>query len=99
MTNKDYLKQKFASLGLSFSEADLLDMQIENADAEADQSTYRAFISYIPQLLLRPQSVSEGGTSISRANAEEIKNFYKNECKRLGIADVLQEKRPKVRFR
>lgn len=98
MTNKDYLAQKFASLGLSFSEADLLDMGI-NADNEADNDTYKAFISYIPQLVLRPQSVSEGGTSISRASKEDIISFYKNECKRLGIADVLVEKKPKVRFR
>lgn len=99
MTNKDYLKQKFASLGFSFSEADLLDMGIKNADNEADNDTYKAFISFIPQLLLRPQSVSEGGTSISRASKEDIISFYKNECKKLGIADVFAEKKPKVKFR
>ncbi len=103
MKSNDYLKQKFASVGLTLTDADLLDLGV-NADDEVTNSEglYKKFIQFIPNILLRPVSVSEGGTSISRAKSEDIKAFYSKECKRLGLKDEFQEveksKRPKVRF-
>ena len=52
-------------------------------------------MKFVPQLLLRPASVSEGGASISRAQRADIEAWYRQEAKRLGIADGLS---PKVRF-
>ncbi len=103
MKAKDYLNQKFASVGLMLTDADLLDLGV-NADDEVTNSEdlYKKFIQFLPTLLLRPVSVSEGGTSISRAKSEDIKAFYSKECKRLGLKDEIKEeeksKRPKVRF-
>jgi len=101
MTKKDYFRQRFASLGLSLSEADLLDLNIPDlsgeATAEEQKNLYIAFIRFIPQMLLHPTSISEGGTSISRANKDDIIAFYGNECKRLGLKDELSKK-PRVIF-
>ena len=76
MTKKDYFRQRFASLGLSLTEADLLDLNVPNLEGEAkseeQEQMYIAFIKFIPQILLHPTSISEGGTSISRANKDDI---------------------------
>jgi len=102
MTKKDYFRQRFASLGLSLTEADLLDLDIADfsgeATAEEQRNLYIAFIRFIPQILLRPSSISEGGTSLARASKDDIIAFYSNECKRLGLKDELSKK-PKVIFR
>ena len=101
MTKKDYFRQRFASLGLSLTEADLLDLKVPNLEDEAkseeQEQMYIAFIKFIPQMLLHPTSISEGGTSISRANKDDIIAFYGNECKRLGLKDELSKK-PRVIF-
>lgn len=102
MTKKQYISQRFASLGLQLTEADLVDMNITNVDedvtTENQQSLYVSFVKFIPMILLRPTTISEGGTTISRANKSDIEAFYKNECKRLGLKDELTSK-PKVIFR
>lgn len=96
------MTQRFASVGLTFTEADLVDLKIENVDyqvtSENQDELYRLFVTKIPQILLRPTSVSEGGVSISRATKSDVEAFYANECKRLGLKDELTKK-PKVRFR
>ncbi|GJH39889.1 hypothetical protein RCZ04_04390 [Capnocytophaga sp. HP1101] len=101
MTKKDYFRQRFASLGLSLTEADLLDFNIPDLEGEAkseeQKKLYIAFIQFIPQILLHPSSISEGGTSISRASKDDIIAFYGNECKRLGLKDELSKK-PRVIF-
>lgn len=102
MTKKDYLYQKFASIGLTLTEADIFDIKVANVDdvlTQADQEEiYKAFIGFIPSILLKPTSVSEGNTSISRASKEDIVSFYSAECKRLGIKNEMPVKKPKVRF-
>ncbi len=107
MKAKGYLNQKFASVGLTLTDADLLDLGV-NADTEVTNSEdlYKKFIQFIPNLLLRPVAISEGGTSISRAKSEDIKVFYSKECKRLGLKDEFKEVesearviKPKVTFR
>lgn len=98
MTKREYISSKFASIGLTLTDADLLDMDVIDADeAVIDVNTlYVKFIQFIPNLLLRPTAISEGGTSISRATGSDIEKFYSRECKRLGLRDELK---PKVRFR
>ncbi|MBS9774947.1 MAG: hypothetical protein KGV59_07335 [Tenacibaculum sp.] len=106
MKAKDYLKQKFASVGLTLTDADLLDLGVD-AETEVTNSEdlYKKFIQFIPNLLLRPVAISEGGTSISRAKSEDIKAFYSTECKRLGLKNEIKEEesetrviKPKVKF-
>lgn len=98
MTKREYISSKFASIGLTLTDADLLDMNIENVDDEITDTytIYIKFVQFIPALLLRPTSISEGGTSISRASKADIEAFYSTECKRLGVKNELA---PKVRFR
>ncbi len=103
MKAKDYLNQKSVSVGLTLTDADLLDLGV-NADDEVTNSEnlYKKFIQFLPILLLKPIAISEGGTSISRTKNEGIKEFYSKECKRLGLKDEFKEieksKRPKVKF-
>lgn len=56
-----------------------------------------AIVKSIPSLLLFPQSISEGGMSISRAQTDDIKAYYHLKCKEYGIKDELSN-RPKVKF-
>ena len=99
MTIGGYIQERLYSLGYASCGADLADMGIEDAEAEltpeSRAAAYRAFVKFVPQLLLRPASVSEGGASISRAQRADIEAWYRQEAKRLGIADGLS---PKVRF-
>lgn len=99
MTIAEYISQKFASLGLVSSEADLMDMGLfnssENLTVQNKDSVHLAFVKHIPSLLLRPASVSEGGVSISRAQRQDIEAYYSAECKKLGIRN---EMTPRVRF-
>ena len=99
MTIKEYISQRFASLGLAFSEVDLVDMGLFSSDEEITETNIDSvrikFTTWLPSLLTRPQSVSEGGLSISRAQASDIEKFYKSECKKLGINPVIGAK---IRF-
>lgn len=99
MTIREYISQKYASLGLVLSEADLVDMGFMSPDDDVTtinkESIQIGFVCSIPGLLLRPQNISEGGVSITRAQKQDIELYYKSECKRLGLNDTLT---PKVRF-
>ncbi|MDO5106030.1 DUF6706 family protein [Capnocytophaga sp.] len=103
MTKRQYILQRFASVGMQLTEADIADMQITNVDdevtAENQQALYVSFIKFIPMMLLRPTSITEGGVSISRANKGDIEAFYANECNRLGLKNELSTPKPKVIFR
>jgi hypothetical protein len=101
MTKKNYISQRFSSVGLRLTEADLIDLNITDIDADVNSENqnelYALFVSKIPQMLLRPASISEGGISITRANKTDIEAFYSSECNRLGLKNELVK--PKVRFR
>lgn len=99
----EYMSQRFASLGVVLSDADLLDMGVIDRSDELDSQekitdAYIKFISSLGMILLRPDSISEGGVSISRAKRDDILLFYEGQCKRLGLTPVISN-RPKVRFR
>jgi len=99
MTILEYISQQFTSLGLVLSEADCVNMGLWDTTKAVDESNqpevYMAFVTYIPALLLRPGSVSEGGVSIVRAQRQDIELFYSNECKRLGLRNEIT---PRARF-
>lgn len=99
MTIRSYISDKLASLGLDFKEADLVDMGIFDSEVDLTEDNIVSirikFTNWLPSLLIRPSNVSEGGLSISRAQASDIEAFYKSECRRLGIVSSIG---PKVRF-
>jgi len=92
MTVKDYIVGKFQSFGINISEADLLDITQEGGKEITSDSIREiqiAILKFIPSLLLRPQSISESGFSISRAQSDDIRAYYDYQCKELGIENQL----------
>lgn len=90
--------------GLKLSDASLEGILLrEGLDGFAEFSAANitdvdiAMVKSIPMLLLSPQSVSEGGYSLSRAQLNSIEAYYSFMCKKYGIKDELA-KRPKAKF-
>ena len=103
MTVNDYIQQKFQIFGIQVSEADILDMcltsKISGEDEMNEHCCVRvsvAIAKFIPSLLLRATSISEGGFSMSW-NIQGIKDYYSFLCKQYGLKDELSNK-PKVTF-
>lgn len=103
MTVNDYILQKFQTFGVNLSEADLFDICLNakisggsemNEDCQTRVSV--AIAKFIPSLLLRATSISEGGFSMSW-NIQGIKDYYSFLCKEYGLKDELSNK-PKVTF-
>jgi hypothetical protein len=98
MTIREYIWQRLSSLGFAPCDADIVDMGIDgSAELTEDNrdAAYRALVRFVPHMLLRPTSVSEGGAAVSRADRASIEAWYRMECKRLGIEDILS---PRVKF-
>lgn len=103
----EYIKSKVQSFGIPVSEADLLDVMLasglgENADDEVTEenipSVAYGIYSFIPVLLTRPKSISEGGVSMSW-DMNGLRAYYSLLCKMYGFEDILSdEDRPKVKF-
>lgn len=90
--------------GLKLSDASLEGILLrESLDGFTDFSAANirnvdiAMAKSIPILLLSPQSVSEGGYSLSRAQRDSIETYYSFMCKKYGIKNELTQ-RPKVSF-
>ena len=103
MTVNDYILQKFQTFGVNLSEADLLDMCLASKISGEDEMNEDchgrvsvAITKFIPSLLLRATSISEGGFSMSW-NIQGIKDYYSFLCKQYGLKDELGNK-PKVTF-
>ena len=103
MTVNGYIQQKFQTFGIQLSEADLLDMCLASkisGEEEMNEDCYGlvsvAIAKFIPSLLLRATSISEGGFSMSW-NIQGIKDYYSFLCKQYGLKDELSNK-PKVTF-
>ncbi|WP_319505106.1 DUF6706 family protein [Bacteroides graminisolvens] len=99
MIVSDYIKQKFQTFGIQLSEADLLDISLEVNDEVTDDNKLKISVSiakFIPSLLLRAQSISESGFSMSW-NIQGVKDYYSWACKEYGLKDELSNK-PKVTF-
>lgn len=92
MIISDYIKKKFQPSGITLSEADLFDIWPENIDAELTtvnkDSVEIAIAEFIPQLLLRPKSISEGGYSVSW-DVQAIKDYYSFLCKKYTLDDLI----------
>jgi hypothetical protein len=88
----DYIKEKFQSFGITMSEADLFDVCSENGSNELTTSNKGevelAIVGFIPQLLLRPKSMTEGGYKVD-FDVQAIKDYYAFLCKKYTLADML----------
>lgn len=99
MIVSDYIKQKFQTFGIQLSEADLLDISLEVNDEVTEDNKLKInmlIAKLIPSLLLRAQSISESGFSMSW-NIQGVKDYYSWACKEYGLKDELSNK-PKVTF-
>lgn len=103
MTVNDYISQKFQTFGINLSEADLLEISLFsgiNGEDEMNSSNIGlvsvAMVKFIPSLLLRANSISENGFSMSW-DIKGVKEYYSFLCKKYGLEDMLSDK-PKVRF-
>lgn len=95
----DYIKQKFQTFGIQLSEADLLDISLESNSEVTEDNKLKinvTIVKFIPNLLLRAQSISESGFSMSW-NIQGIKDYYSWACKEYGLTDELSNK-PKLIF-
>jgi hypothetical protein len=99
MIISDYIKLKFQTFGIQLSEADLLDISLgldEEVTFDNKLKVDVAIAKFVPSLLLRAQSISESGFSMSW-NIQGIKDYYSWACKQYGLKDELSNK-PKVTF-
>lgn len=104
MTISEYIKGQFEDFGMRLSDASVLEITLKNsltASAEVSDSNFKevdvATVKAVPKLLAMPQSVTEGGMTISKATQDSIAEWYRMRCKELGIKDLLT-KRPRVTF-
>lgn len=93
MTIGEYIKEKFSNWSVSYSDA-LIDVELARLDMSASDTitseinTDKFFYNVIPDLLLIPKSVSEGGYSIAY-DKEAMMAFYNMLSKRLGLPNHL----------
>lgn len=93
MTIGDYIKEKFSIWSVELSdgliEAELKKAGIDPSDVVTSEiNTDIFFYNIIPDLLLMPTSVSEGGFSLSY-DKTALTNFYSLIAKRLGKENLL----------
>lgn len=101
MTIKDYFQSKMSMLNIPITEESLtIFLNSKNHNTSETTNDFRGldivFLEIILMVLATP-NISEGDMSISY-NREGLIKFYKAECKRLGVEDVLSKAdAPKVR--
>ena len=90
MKVSDYIKSKFQSFGIQLSEAEILDLSLNESFSLEDEVTITntdavniAIAGLIPSVLARPD-VSESGFSM-KVNIEGIKSYYSFLCRTYGI--------------
>ncbi len=98
MKIKEYIRQRFEAFGIQLSDADLLCISMEEGEVTQNNISKIEFaiVRYIPNLLLRPSSISESGFSMSW-NKQAMKDFYSLKCKEYGLENQLTSK-PKITF-
>lgn len=105
MTIKEYISQRFFDFGVTLSDATLLSIMLKGALQEGEEvvtsnvkSVEIAITKNIPELLLTPQSVSDGSLSISKASKDALMDYYKMKCKEYGLADQFATQKKRVVF-
>ena len=100
MTIQEYIEQKFQTFGIELSGADILDISLSSGLGAEEIVTGDninpltvAIVKFIPDLLLRYSSFSEGDLSMSWADMEaKIKAWYSLRCSEYGLEDKLSDK-------
>lgn len=98
MKVREFIRGRFQSFGIKLSDFDLISIWDEDTDytPAVKHKVEVAIVRFIPELLLRPTSISESGFSMSW-DAKGIKDYYSLKCKELGLDDKLSSK-PKITF-
>ena len=98
MTAQAYIDEKFKLWNVEYPTTLLIaEMQrvglglSDEFNEENERKTKLFFYNFIPELLLRPVSFSEGGLSLSY-DKSAITSFYNLLCKQLGRVNLLEEK-------
>ena len=98
MKASDYIRDTFSDFGVRLSDASVLRILLRSdidPDTEVDKSSLLsldvAVVESIPILLLTPQSVSEGGFSVSKTSKDSLLKWYSLRCKEIGLEDKLSE--------
>ena len=104
MTVKEFIESKYRSLGgmVPAHEVETVVIASElspdtSLTSETLSAVERAFVKRIPEVLLQPTSISELGVSISRAEQEALRLYYRTKCRELGLENILDgADKPKV---
>lgn len=87
MTIKEFILEKLKSWGVDYSEALISEQLKDEKDKEYSSKQEgivdNVFYNIIPDLLLLPSNISEGGYSVSY-NRQNLMMMYKMIAKRLG---------------
>lgn len=99
MTIKEYITDKFSSLGIQLSSADIFELclWLDSSQEVTTDNLPAAKLNickFIPSLLARPTSISEGGMSMSWDKGA-IKDYYTVLCAELGVRNKTE---PTVKF-
>lgn len=95
MSIREYIQGKFQSMSITLSEAELVEMSINGGltmSAELTASNMgdvaTAIAGFIPGLLLRPSSVSEGGFSTS-FDKDALMKYHAHLCSTYSLPNTL----------
>lgn len=104
MTIQEYIEDEFKDFGIELSESKIRKIALKgglNPDDDAEDKIGQvevAIIHFVPDLLLRHSSFSEGDLSMSWADMEaKIKAWYSLRCSEYELEDKLSDK-PTVIF-
>lgn len=98
MNIREYISQKFASFGVSLSEADFADLSMsitltEEFSVSNEEIVNKSMLALIPALIARP-NVSESGFSMTY-DKQGLRDFYSMKCRQYGLRNELA---PRVTF-
>jgi len=95
MTIGDYIREKLSIWSVEFSD-ELIDLELLRVDIDssdtitAEINLDNFFYNVIPDIILIPSNISEGGFSIGR-NKDAIETFYDLVCQRTGKPNMLNK--------
>jgi len=95
MTVREYITGKFTPFGISLSDADYADVSLRvDLDAvfseDNRKDVYRQLAEcVIPQLLIRPKSVSENGFEIQNCDVNALMQYYTWLCAEADIENKI----------
>ena len=95
MTIGDYIKEKLSLWSVELSDElislELSSVELVSSDAVTSEMNFdNFFYNIIPDIILIPSNISEGGFSIGR-NKDAIEAFYDLICQRTGKPNMLNK--------